>query len=85
MEKSGEALIDVIKDVGLEINAEKINHDLTSRHQNSRENNNIEIPVASRSFENAAPKGNRWAKLRTFIVQEVDRVTARGVSSAVLW
>jgi hypothetical protein len=31
------------------------------------------------------PKGNRWAKLRTLSVQEVDHVTARGVSSAVLW
>jgi hypothetical protein len=30
-------------------------------------------------------KGNRWAKLRILPVQEVDRVTARGVSSAVLW
>jgi hypothetical protein len=30
-------------------------------------------------------KGNRWAKLRTFPVQGVDRLTARGVSSAVLW
>jgi hypothetical protein len=35
--------------------------------------------------EPQVPKGNRWEKLRTFPVQEVDRVTARGVSSAVLW
>jgi hypothetical protein len=35
--------------------------------------------------EPQVPKGNRWAKLRTFAIQEVDRVTARGVSSAVLW
>jgi hypothetical protein len=35
--------------------------------------------------EPQVPKGYRWAKLRTFPLQEVDRVTARGVSSAVLW
>jgi hypothetical protein len=35
--------------------------------------------------EPPVPNRNRWAKLRTFPVQEVDRVTARGVSSAVLW
>jgi hypothetical protein len=35
--------------------------------------------------EPQVPKGNRWAKLRTFPVQEVDHVTATGVSSAVLW
>jgi hypothetical protein len=34
--------------------------------------------------EPQVPKGNRWAKLRTLPVQEVDRVTTRGVSSAVL-
>jgi hypothetical protein len=35
--------------------------------------------------EPQVPKGNRWGILRIFPVQEVDRVTARGVSSAVLW
>jgi hypothetical protein len=35
--------------------------------------------------EPQVPKGNRWAKLRTLTVQEVDSVTARRVSSAVLW
>jgi hypothetical protein len=35
--------------------------------------------------EPQVPKGNRWAKLRTYPVQEDHHVTARGVSSAVLW
>jgi hypothetical protein len=47
---STETLIDVSKEVGLEINAEKTKYMLLSRHQNVGQNRYIKI--ANRSFEN---------------------------------
>jgi hypothetical protein len=50
IKKDTEALIDVTKEVGLEINVEKTKYMLLSREQNMRQNRDIKI--ANRSFEN---------------------------------
>jgi hypothetical protein len=47
-----ETLIDASKEVGLEINVEKIKYMLLSRHQNVGRNRDIKI--ANRSFENVS-------------------------------
>jgi hypothetical protein len=52
IKKNTETLIDVSKEVGLEVNTERTKCMLLSRHQNSGQNHNIKI--ANRSFENAA-------------------------------
>jgi hypothetical protein len=41
VKKNTEALIDVITEVGLEVNAEKTKYMLMSRHQNAGQNHNI--------------------------------------------
>jgi hypothetical protein len=50
IKKNPETLIDASKEVGLEINAEKIKYMLLSRHQDADQNRDIKI--ANRSFEN---------------------------------
>jgi hypothetical protein len=50
--KNAEALTGASKEVGLEVNAEKIKYMLLSRHQNAGQNHDIKI--GDRSFENAA-------------------------------
>jgi hypothetical protein len=45
-------LIDVNKEVGLEVNAEKTKHILMSCHQNAEQNH--EVKTANRSYENVA-------------------------------
>jgi hypothetical protein len=47
-----ETLIDVSKEVGLEINVDKTKYMLLSRHQNVCQNRDIKI--ANRSFENVS-------------------------------
>jgi hypothetical protein len=47
-----EAVIDASKDIGLEVNAEKTEYMLLSRHQNSGQNHDNKI--GNRSFENMA-------------------------------
>jgi ribosomal protein S2 len=47
-----ETLIDVSKEVGLEVNTKKTKYMLLSRHQNSEENHDMKI--ANRCFENVA-------------------------------
>jgi hypothetical protein len=50
--KSAEALSDISKEVGLEVNADTTKHMLIFCHQNAGQNHNIKI--ANRSFENVA-------------------------------
>jgi hypothetical protein len=50
--KSTETLIDAIKEVGLEVNADKMKYMLLSHQQNEGQNRNIKI--CDRSFENMA-------------------------------
>jgi hypothetical protein len=45
-------LIDASKEVGLEVNTEKTQHMLLSRHQNAGQN--YDIKLANRCFENVA-------------------------------
>jgi ribosomal protein S2 len=52
LKKNTETLIDAIKEVVLEVNAEKTKYMLLSRHQNAGQNYNIKI--SNRSFENVA-------------------------------
>jgi hypothetical protein len=52
IKKSMETLIDASKEVGLEINVDKTQYMLLSRHQNVRRN--LDIKVANRSFENVS-------------------------------
>jgi hypothetical protein len=52
IKKNTETVIDVTKDVGLEVNTEKTKYMLFSGHQNAGQNHNIKI--GDRSFENAA-------------------------------
>jgi hypothetical protein len=52
IEKNTKTLIDASKEVGLEINVEKTNYMLLSRHQNAGQNRNIQM--ANRSFENVS-------------------------------
>jgi hypothetical protein len=52
IKKNTETLIDGSKEVGLEINVEKIKYKLLSRHQNVGKNRDIRI--ANRSFENVS-------------------------------
>jgi hypothetical protein len=52
IKKNTEALIDVSKEVGLEINVEKTKYMLLSRQQNVGQNRDIRI--ANRSFENVS-------------------------------
>jgi hypothetical protein len=52
MKKNTETLIGAIKEVGLEVNAEKTKYMFLSRHQNAWQNHSIEI--GDRSFENVA-------------------------------
>jgi hypothetical protein len=51
MKKNTETLVDASKEIGLEVNAERIKYMLLSRHQNAELNNDIKI--ANRCFENA--------------------------------
>jgi hypothetical protein len=50
LKKNKESLIDASKEVGLEIDVEKIKYMLLSRHQNVGQNRDIKI--ANRSFQN---------------------------------
>jgi hypothetical protein len=50
--KKTEAITGVSKEVGLEVNTEKMKYMLMPHHQNAGKNNNINI--ANRSFENVA-------------------------------
>jgi hypothetical protein len=50
MKKNTVTLIDIIKEAGLELNAEKTKHMLLSRHQNVGQNHNMK--TANGSFEN---------------------------------
>jgi hypothetical protein len=59
-----ETLADAIKDVGLEINAEKTKYRWLSRHQNVDRNRNIKI--ANRSFENVS----QFKYLRTTVTTQ---------------
>jgi hypothetical protein len=52
IKKNTETLIDVSKEVGLEVNAGTIKYMLPSRHQNDGQNHDIK--TANRSFENVA-------------------------------
>jgi hypothetical protein len=52
IKKNTETLIDVSKEVGLEVNAEKTKYMLLTRHQNAEQNHDMKI--ANRSFENVA-------------------------------
>jgi hypothetical protein len=61
--KNTQTLIDVSKEVGLEVNVEKTKYMLVSRNQNSGQNR--EIKIANRSFENVSVEvfGNDSNKL----------------------
>jgi protein associated with RNAse G/E len=50
--KGKEALLDASKEVGLEVKAEKLKYEFTSRHQNTGRNHYINI--SNKYFENAA-------------------------------
>jgi hypothetical protein len=52
IKKNTETLIDAIKEVGLEVNADKTKYMLMSHHQNAGQNYNIKI--GNRSLENVA-------------------------------
>jgi hypothetical protein len=52
IKKNTESLIDPSKEVGLEINVEKIKYMLLSRHQNAGQNHDIKI--ANRESENVS-------------------------------
>jgi hypothetical protein len=52
IKKNRESLIDTSKDIGLDVNTEKIKYMLLSHHQNAGQNHDIEI--ANRCFENVA-------------------------------
>jgi hypothetical protein len=73
IKKNTETLIDAIKGVGLEVNAEKTKYMLLSRHQNAGQNHDIKI--VNRCFENVA----QLKYLRTtvtnqnFIQEEIKR------------
>jgi hypothetical protein len=64
--------IDISKDVGLRINAEKTKF-ITSHHQNSRQNHDVN--VSNRSFENVAQLKSFGTTVRTqnFIREENER------------
>jgi hypothetical protein len=49
IKKNTATLVDVSKEVGLEVNTEKTKHMLLSRHQNAGQNHDIKI--GKRSFE----------------------------------
>jgi hypothetical protein len=52
IKENSETLLEVIRDIGLEINAEKTKYMIMSRHPNSGQNQNIR--KANESFENVA-------------------------------
>jgi hypothetical protein len=52
IKENTETLLEASRDIGIEINAEKTKYMITSRHQNSGQNQNIRI--ANGSFENVA-------------------------------
>jgi biotin operon repressor len=52
IKKNTETLIDTIKEVGLEVNAEKTKYTLLSRHQNAVQNHHIK--TVNGSFENVS-------------------------------
>jgi hypothetical protein len=52
MKENSETLLEVSRDVGLEINAEKTEYKIMSRHPDSGQDQNIRI--AKDSFENVA-------------------------------
>jgi hypothetical protein len=52
IKENTETILETIRDVGLEINAEKTKYKIISCHQNSGRNQNIRI--ANESFENVA-------------------------------
>jgi hypothetical protein len=52
IKENSETLLEVSRDIGLEINAEKTKYMIMSRHSNSGQNQNIRI--ANKSFENVA-------------------------------
>jgi hypothetical protein len=52
IKKNAETLIDVSKEVGLEINVDKPKYMLLSRHQNAGQN--LDTKIANRVFENVA-------------------------------
>jgi hypothetical protein len=49
-----ETLIDVSKEVGLEVNREKTKYMLLSHHQDAGQNHDIKIAKLNRYFENMA-------------------------------
>jgi hypothetical protein len=53
IKKNTETLIDVSKNVGLEVNAEKTKYMLLSRNQNARQKHTY-MKIANKSFENVA-------------------------------
>jgi hypothetical protein len=52
IQENSETLLEAIRDIGLEVNAEKTNYMIMSRYPNSGENQNIRI--ANESFEKVA-------------------------------
>jgi biotin operon repressor len=51
IKKNAETVIDALKEVGLEVNAEKTKYMLVSRHQNAGQNNK---EIINRSYESVA-------------------------------
>jgi sorting nexin-29 len=64
IEKNTKTLIDASKEVGLEINVEKTEYLLLSRHKNARQNRDMKI--ANKSFENVS----QFRYLRTTVTTQ---------------
>jgi hypothetical protein len=73
IKKSTEALIDAIKEVGLEINAEETKYMLMSRHQHAGQNHDLKR--ANRFFENVAQFKYLWTTItsQNLIQEEIKR------------
>jgi hypothetical protein len=72
IKKNTETLIDVSKEVGLEINVDKTKYILLSRHQNVGQNR--EIKIANRSFENVSQFKYLWTTVtnQNLIQEEIN-------------